>query len=85
MGSIKRIRPRLNANLNGQGGAEIWVNGIRETHRVRQLWLTSAKSSIPITMRALLYLGHNGPGEVYKCTVLFSERTFNKCPKYQRT
>ena len=35
------------------------MNGIRETRRGPQLWLTSTRSSIPVTMRALLYLGPN--------------------------
>jgi hypothetical protein len=83
MGSVKQIRPLHNANLNSQGGAESWVNGIRETHRGPQLWLTSTRSSIPINIRALLYLGPNVPGEVYRCSVLFFKRTFNRRQKYQ--
>jgi hypothetical protein len=61
MGSVKRIRPLHNANLNSQGGAENWVNGIRGTRRGPQLQLTSTRSSIPITMRGLLHLGPNVP------------------------
>ena len=65
MGSVKRIRPVHNANLHSQGGAENWVNGIWETRRGPQLRLTSSRSSILITMCALLYVGPNVPGETY--------------------
>ena len=66
MRSVKRIRPLHNANLHSQGGAENWVNGIRETRRGPQLRLTSTRSSILITMCALLYVGPNVPGETYR-------------------